>query len=174
MSTRQAIRDWLSAQDGPKWGCEIIAGVRATGATCPPATLHAMHAEGQLLRTGDGPYEYTIGRAPRARKPDAAPRVKRTPEERAARRKEMETARLARRNEKRRAAKHKATGKPVIARGPRPRRSASFTVKAAIACQSVADFLANGGRVERLPGFTQTSGYLPRRPQMARGVQVAP
>ena len=40
--------------------------------------------------------------------------------------------------------------------------------------QTVADWVARGGVIERIPGFTQTQGYLPRCPRMAPGVSVAP
>ena len=40
--------------------------------------------------------------------------------------------------------------------------------------QTVADWVARGGVIERLAGFERTSGYLPRCPRMAPGVSVAP
>lgn len=173
MSTRQAIRDWLSAQDGPKWGCEIIAAVCAMGYPCRPNTLHAMTEEGKLIRSGSGPFEYVVGKLPRVRM-SAEHYALKAQEYNATKREARRVARVARQEAKRLAAPEKRPPGRPKSQQPKIRNASVIARKAPVACQSVADFLANGGFVERLPGFTQTSGYLPRRPQMARGVQVAP
>jgi hypothetical protein len=173
ISMRAAIRTWLAAQDGPRWGCEIIAGLGAQGITVKLTHIGAMTSDGQLIqclqKPGD-PFSYSLGKIP-------AKRQAITEEERKA----ADRARWQRAENKKRDARI-AAGLPVRTRG-RPKAQQPIVSKFAIAtklaepvpvqCQTVQEYIASGGVIQRLPGFEQTQGYLPRRPSIGP-IGVAP
>jgi hypothetical protein len=172
ISMRAAIRAWLAEQDGPRWGCEIIAGLAAQGVAVKLKHIGSMVSDGQLIqhRPPGAPFAYSLGKMP-------AKRQAITEEERKA----ADRARWQRAENKKRDARI-AAGLPVRTRG-RPKAQQPIVSKFAIAtklaepvpvqCQTVQEYIASGGVIQRLPGFEQTQGYLPRRPSIGR-IGVAP
>lgn len=154
MSIRQKIREYLRTCESPAWGCEIVA---ATG--CIPRDLSRMVADGTLVKREErGAIGYVVGKLPRKA---------RTPEE------HIEHRRMAwrKQDEKRRAKR--------LAEGKKPRRTAVEKPKvkraqivlasshATVGRESVSDFLARGGSIERLPGFHRDNVFPQRRPVWA-------
>lgn len=157
MGIRESIRDYLDNSDGPKWGSEIIAAVRAAGFKCKPSIVTAMASEGLLVKheKAGQPIGYTVG---------ARPRAARSEEERAAARKESERKRAAARNELR-MAQRRARGIP--SRGEQKPKLVLASSHATVGGESVAEFLARGGEIERLPGLLKSNTYPQRRPTWA-------
>jgi len=158
MSIRQKIRDFLAASNGPMWGCEIV---RATG--CIPRDLSRMVADGTLVKREErGATGFVIGKIPRKA---------RTPEEHAAARK----AAWRKQDDKRRAAR-RAQGKQARrtkAEQPKVKRAQIVlsSSHATVGGESVAEFLARGGSIERLPGFQRDNVYPQRRPVASIGIR---
>lgn len=152
MSTRAAIRAWLTTQDGPRWSCEIVAALHAQGIRCRSTAISGMVDAGALVKHDAGPglpYSYSVGVVPEKADPAAS----------AARRLERERARSKGRNRR------------PLAVQPAVKRRALAVVKVSdkgrqSMGQTVAEFRASGGVVQVLAGFTGTIGYLPRRPAM--------
>lgn len=169
-SNRQLAREWLAAQDSPKWASEIIAAMAAQGITMRSSAVAEMVRAGQFIRTVDanGVACYTNGRVPGyySEEQIAARREKR---------REYERERSRRRVRDRHEAMA-AAGTPVRPRGgqKKPAKLVLVTSHATSPGQSVAEFLAGGGRIERLPGLKASNVYPPRRPGMAPGMRVAP
>lgn len=157
MGIRESIREYLDNSDGPKWGSEIIAAVRAAGFKCKPSIVTAMASDGLLVKheKAGQPIGYTVG---------ARPRAARSEEERAAARKESERKRAAARNELR-MAQRRARGVP--SRADRKSKLVLATSHATVGGESVAEFLARGGQIERLPGFQRDNVFPQRRPVWA-------
>ena len=144
---RQAIRDFVSASDAPVWRSEIIA---ATG--CDRKRIHDMVKEGMLVRHSDGPVlAYSIGKLPR---------VAMTKEQRAEAVKESWRRQYARKQDARAAAK--AAQQPTVKRAPI--RHVAPTTHAA--CETLAEYLARGGKVEVCPGMKPDYRFAQRCPQM--------
>ncbi len=152
-SNRNAIRAFLDSCDMPQWSCEIVS---ATG--CRPQHISGMVADGSLVKhTDQHPHSYTVGIRPRVR--DTA--------EQQARRRQAERERITRRNEKLKA-ERRARGIPE-----RKPKSQQPTVKlalvrshATVGGESVAEFIARGGSIERLPGIQKSEVFAQRRPVM--------
>lgn len=142
MSTRAAIRAWLTTQDGPRWSCEIVAALHAQGIRCRSTAISGMVDAGALIKHDAGPgapYSYSVGVVPK--QADAALS--------AARRQERERARSKGRN------RRPLSVQPAVKRRPLAVVKVSDKGRQLMG-QTVAEFIANGGRVERLPSFTQT------------------
>lgn len=154
MSVRQKIRDYLRTCDGPAWGCEIVAAVG-----CIPRDLSRMVADGTLVKCEErGATGYVIGKLPRKAM---------TPEEFAAARR----AAWRKQDDKRRA-KRAAEGRQRRSSKNHPAVKRVQIVLASkhetVGGESVAEYLARGGRIERLPGIQKSTVYQQRRPQMAQ------
>lgn len=149
---RDAIRTFLDSQDRPAWSCEIVA---ATG--CKPQHISSMVLDGSLVKsTEEFPHSYTVGIRPRARK---------TAEEVQAERRAYYAKRDALRKDRRRTSgKQVRTTKAekVVKRAQIVLASSHATVGG----ESVAEFIARGGSIERLPGIQKSAVYTQRRPVM--------
>lgn len=169
-SNRQIAREWLSAQDGPKWMSEILAALRAQGIIMRSSAIAEMVRAGHLIKTLDanGVACYAVGHVPGFYSPEQI-------QARKEKRREYERERSRRRVRERRA-QRQAAGIPLNPRGGqrKPAKLILVTSHATSPGQSVEEFLAAGGRIERLPGLKTSNIYPPRRPGMAPGMRVAP
>lgn len=155
---RQKIRDYLDTQDRPAWSCEIVA---ATG--CRPQHISGMVTDGALVKhEGQHPHSYSVGVRP----------TRRSKEEVLEARRIAESKRAARRNAERMAAR-RAAGIKARPRRPDGQQPTVKRVQIVLASkhatregESVADFLARGGSIERLPGIQKSAVYAQRRPVM--------
>jgi hypothetical protein len=159
MSIRETIRQFLDASEDPRWAAEIISHLREQGYKVKPCVISGMVLDGALvkLERAGQPSGYSVGVRPR-------PRV--SAEERQARRTAYEANRSAQRRAERR-----AQGKEA-----RPARQAKSVTLASshatVGGESVAEFLARGGSIERLPGFQRDNVYPQRRPTWAANNRV--
>lgn len=169
-SNRQLAREWLAAQSGPQWMSEILAYMRGQGATMRSSAIAEMVRTGHLIKTMDanGVACYAVGHVPGFYSPEQI-------QARKEKRREYERERSRRRVRERRA-QRQAAGIPLNPRGgqrkaPRLELASSHATSPG---QSVAEFLAGGGCIERLPGLKTSNVYPPRRPGMTPGMRVAP
>lgn len=159
MSVRQKIRDYLRTCEVPAWGCEIVA---ATG--CIPRDLSRMVADGTLVKREErGATGYVVGKLPRKAM---------TPEEytearRAAWRKQDDKRRAQRAAEGRQ--RRSSKNQPAVKRAQIVLASKHATVDG----ESVAEYLARGGRIERIPQPVAPIAYAQRRPRASAGISVA-
>lgn len=158
MSIRDKIRAYIDSQDRPAWSCEIMA---ASG--CKAKHITAMVLDGSLVKHEGNPLAYSVGRRP----------SKYTPEQRAAARNAAEDKRSVIRNAERMAARRAAGVKQRAPRRTDQQQPAVKRVNIVLASkhatgpgESVADFLARGGSIERLPGFQRDGVHARRRPGM--------
>lgn len=157
MSLRNKIREYLDSCDSPMWCSEIVA---ATG--CRPQHISGMVTDGALVKhEGQHPHSYSVGVRP----------TRRTKEEVTEARRLAESKRAARRNAEKMAARRaagikarprKPNEQPTVKRNQIVLASKHATREG----ESVSDFLARGGSIERLPGFERDGVYARRRPQM--------
>jgi hypothetical protein len=179
MNRAQAIREWMATQDGPRTS---RAMADAIGADPERAqwTVAVMLREGQMVRVRDTrPMLYVLGRAPLSkeetvrlavegrarryagfavrRKAERLERQAKDAAERDVRRRAAEARRAEQRRlyEQRRTAKRKAERALAAPTKPVPLRVVKPAVPqvAKWERQTVEDFLASGGRIQRLdPG----------------------
>lgn len=160
-SVREHIRNFIDAQSSPPLAGDIVAALKAAGIKLRYGALGAMVADGALIVAGEpGHYRYSVGRRPA---PPAAP---------GERQKEYEAKRSARRRAERQAAGLKTRNRspkdtPVVRRPLAPQPQALG------AHQSVEDFIAAGGHIERLPGLRESNVYAQRRPVVRFSGRVA-
>ena len=163
MSIRQKIREYLTTCDSPQWGSEIISAMHKIGARCRAQTIIGMVADGSLVKhdAASGPASYSLGKAPQ--------KATLTEEQRRERQRAYEAVRSARKMAARRAA-------GIPARPPKkPKTGITVsTVQITGPRQSIEDFMAAGGSIERLPGLKPSNIYPPCRPGMAPGLRTAP
>lgn len=154
MNTREAIRNYLDSQDGPRWVSEILAALREQGIVIKPSRISGMVLDGALVRHTEAvPHSYSVGHRPRPVMTEA---------ERTERRKDTDRKRDANRKAKRLAEGKKP--RPYVERAPSIK---TVTIKAQDGAETFEQFKARGGQVQTLPGFQRDNVFPPRRPTWA-------
>lgn len=157
---RQIAREWLAAQEGPKWMSEIISAMREQGIIMRSSAIAEMVENGQVIKSFDakGVACYVIGTVPGYYSPEQIAARKE-------RRKEYERER-SRRKVKARQEARLAAGMPLSKRGGKrkPAKLVLATSHATVGGESVAEYLARGGTIEHLPGLKKSETFPQRRP----------
>lgn len=180
MSYQRKIRDWLRTQDGPRSTAQIAAGIGEANADRVSYSASQMVRDGQMIRYGSKPFTYAVDPSADTRKPVTDEEKRKRRNERVRKRNRalgvMSRAEYDAKRAEERKAKRAATAKAKRERVAKPKpapKPAPKPIHVQPACvkrverpapvaqdaepETVDEFLARGGRIERLGTTWQTA-----------------